>query len=376
MPWHEVSRMSLKLEFVKLVLEGKSPFSELCARFNISRPTGYQLLKRYKESGLSGLEGLSRRPHSSPSKTGQEIEEKVVELRQKKPCWGGRKLRAWLLNQGEREVPSASTITDILRRHGLINVEESKKHQPFIRFEHGAPNDLWQMDFKGHFAMANGRCHPLTILDDHSRFSIGLQACQNQTGLTVKTHLIRLFQRYGLPSRMNMDNGVPWNAIKNGRNFTELSFWLIRLGIRLSFSSFGHPQTNGKDERFHRTLKRELLQFHYFKHLEEAQEKFDEWREEYNLERPHEALNMKPPVTRYQVSQRMYSEKLPAIEYRNTDIVRKVDKAGKISYKNMDYFISEGLRGEYIALREKEDKTLEVFYLNQKVSKIDLEKKK
>jgi len=374
MPWQEVTKMLSKKEFVRLAMEGRQSFSDLCERFTISRNTGYKLLKRYQEVGEAGLESYSRRPHRSPSKTTEQVEKRVLEVREENPTWGGRKIRAWLLNAGEKNVPASSTITDILYRYGKILETRRQADEPYKRFEHESPNDLWQMDFKGHFSMMRGRCHPLTILDDHSRFSIGLKACENQRGPTVKKHLIEIFRQYGLPLRMNMDNGVPWRACGYGKHYTELSVWLIRVGIRLSFSRFRHPQTNGKDERFHRTLKTELLQFHYFRDNAEAQKRFDKWREKYNLERPHEALKMKPPIARYQTSPRKYPEQLPAIEYLETDIVRKVDRAGEISYRNRDYFIGEALCGEYVVLRPCSEHSYDVYFCHQKLKRIDLTK--
>lgn len=371
MPWKEVTPMSSKLEFVQLARLKTEAFSTLCRRFNISRKTGYKLLNRYLEEGASGLLEQSKRPHSIPHKTDKLIEEKVLKVREWKKTWGGRKIRRWLQEQGETRVPAESTITDILRRHGYINEEEAIKHKAYIRFEHKAPNDLWQMDFKGHFEMGEGRCHPLTILDDHSRFSIGLKACSGERSITVKNHLIDVFQRYGLPYRMNMDNGTPWACTKGRLRYTALSIWLIRLGIKVSYSRIRHPQTNGKDERFHRTLKNELLQFHYFKTLKQAQNHFDVWRNEYNCMRPHEALQLDVPSKHYTISNRTFIEQLPPIEYCERDIVRKVDEVGKISYKSQDYFISQALKGEYIALREVREDVFKVFFCNQQITTID-----
>jgi len=373
MPWKEVTKMSSKLEFVRLAQEKNASISELCQRFNISRKTGYKLLNRYKTQSLFGLEEQTRRPHHSPARTPETIEQKIIQARKRKPSWGGRKIRAWLLNQQEKNIPAASTITDILNRHGLIEKRDHKPLSPLQRFEHEAPNDLWQADFKGHFAMRKGRCHALTVLDDHSRYSIGLRACDNERADTVKSHFIELFEAYGLPWRMNFDNGTPWaSAHTKHYRYTELSIWLIRLGIKVSFSRLRHPQTNGKDERFHRTLKAELLQYHYFWDLTEAQRAFDQWRNDYNFDRPHEALGMKPPVSRYTISQRKYSSVLPDIEYRTTDIVRKVNKAGNISVNNKKYFISESLQGLPVALREYAEGQYQVYFCQQKLFGIDL----
>ncbi len=370
MPWQEVTKMSSKLEFVHFALEEKHTFKSLCERFQISRKTGYKLLKRYQEEGKSGLEERSRRPHQSPEKTGSGLEEKIIEVRKSKPYWGGRKIRAWLLNQGEKELPATSTITDILHRNGCIEAKETEQRLRLKRFEHELPNDLWQVDFKGHVEMRKGRCHPLTVLDDHSRFSIGLRACLNERGETIKPHFEEIFETYGLPWRINFDNGSPWGNRRS--RYTKFSIWLMRLGIRVSYSRPCHPQTNGKDERFHRTLKRELLQYYCFKDEKEAQRYFDNWREEYNLERPHEALEMQPPKSRYRVSERGYPTQLLPIEYPESDEVCCVNKAGNISYKHKKYFIGEGFEGLPVGIRECEDGKYNVYFCHQKIRCLDL----
>lgn len=197
-----------------------------------------------------------------------------------------------MIAQGYQDVPAASTITDILRRHGRLSEDEASKHKAWTRFEHEAPNQLWQMDFKGHFPMGQGRCHPLTVLDDHSRFSLGLIACSNERTETVQRGLTSLFRRYGLPDRILADNGSPWGS--NGEHrYTQLNVWLLRLGIITSHGRSYHPQTQGKEERFHRTLKAELLRWEDFRNLTHCQRLFDAWRNKYNMERPHEALESK-----------------------------------------------------------------------------------
>lgn len=372
MPWKEVTLMSSKLEFVKLALNESNNFSALCRRFSISRKTGYKLLGRFKEEGEQGLKERSRRPHSHPELTPAQVEEKIIALRKRKPSWGCRKIRAFLLNKGEEDIPAKSTITDVLHRHELIKKEPPNTSVAPGRFEHESPNDLWQADFKGHFAMRKGRCHPLTVLDDHSRYSIGLQAYDNERGDTVKSSFIALFEKYGMPWRMNFDNGTPWaSAHIRGMRYTALSLWLVRLGIRVSFSRVRHPQTNGKDERFHRTLKTELLKEHYFKDVTEAQIYFDRWREEYNHERPHESLNMKPPVSRYSISNKKYPSVLPDIEYPDCSVIRRVNKAGNISINSNKYFISESLNGLPVALREKEDGKIDIYFMHQKILTIN-----
>ena len=201
MPWQEVSTMSLRKEFVTLASAQGANRAELCRRFEISRKTGYKWLKRTGDGG--GLADATRRPAHSPGRSAPELEQAIVALRDTHPAWGARKLRRRLQDLGYEELPAASTVHAILRRAGRIGQEHSQGHRPWQRFEHEQPNALWQMDFKGHFALQTGeRCHPLTVLDDHSRFALCLQACENEQGQTVQAGLNRTFQRYGLPARI------------------------------------------------------------------------------------------------------------------------------------------------------------------------------
>ena len=260
MPWKVETVMSQRKEFVTLAQSEGMNMSELCLRIGISRKTGYKWLKRYLEGGDDSLHDLPKRPRHSPNRTSQQIEQLVVELRREHPTKGGHVLARMLQDRGCDRVPSKSTITAILRRHGLIEPTESAKRESYRRFEHDEPNDLWQMDFKGHIPMSGGgRCHPLTVLDDHSRFSLGVRACRDERGQTVQDHLISIFRRYGMPHTILVDNGSPWGSDLS-HPFTPLTVWIVHLGIRVVHSRPYHPQTLGKLERFHRSLKAELLQ--------------------------------------------------------------------------------------------------------------------
>jgi transposase InsO family protein len=370
MVWNEETAMCNKKRFIMKALEKEKSFSSLCQEFNISRECGYKWLKRYQQLGVLGLEEQSRKPNVSPLKTASDIERKILEIRNRYPAWGARKIHAFLKRKEDISLPVPSTINRILHRHHQIEKEESIKHKAFIRFEHALPNQLWQMDFKGHFAIHNGRCNPLTILDDHSRFSLDIRACANQQATTVKTALVNVLRNYGLPERMTMDNGAPW-AEKNG--YTHLEVWLIRMGIYVGHSRPFHPQTQGKDERFHRSLKEELLNRKEFTNLEDTQTHFDEWRRHYNNERPHEALGMNSPASRYQVSFRKYPEHLPPIEYESGSIIRKVRHNGAISYQGIDYFISDSMIGMNVKITEsKRHGIMEVYLCHQRVKDIDL----
>src|SRR5262249_18423537 len=241
--------------------------SELCQRFGISRKTGYKWIRRFQEGGTKNLEDRSRRPRSSPRRSSQELEVKVVRLRRKHRAWGGRKIRRRLEDLGEKKVCSASTITAILRRHDLIEPIASVQRGKMERFEYPVPNDLWQMDFKGHFALRlGGRCHPLTVLDDHSRYALVLKSCGDERTATVRGHLTQAFERYGLPRRILCDNGAPWGTSGQGGwdHWTPLSLWLMRLGVGMIHGRPYHPQTQGKEERFHATLNAELLRWRSF----------------------------------------------------------------------------------------------------------------
>jgi transposase InsO family protein len=372
MPWKEVSVVNLRKEFIDLARSSKN-FSRLCENFEISRKTGYKWIERFESSGQSGLKDLPRRPANSPKRISGALEEAIKRIRKQHCTWGGRKIRRRLQNLGYGDVPSASTITEVLKRNGLIDPFEGAKHSPFQRFEHPYPNDLWQMDFKGHVACPEGRCHPLTILDDCSRYALALKACLDERRKTAQNCLIETFRRYGLPNQIITDNGSPWgNHAMNP--YTRLTVWLMQLGILISHSAPAHPQTLGKDERFHRTLKAELLGDSLPWRKEEAQRKFDDWRFTYNHHRPHEALDLEVPASRYHVSNRPFTQYLPTVEYGSTDIVRKVQNKGIVHFRGREFRVPRALVGYPIALRPKAqcDDSFEIYYVRQLICVINL----
>ncbi len=372
MPWKEVSAMSLRKEFVTMALSETIGIRELCRRFAVSPRTGYKWLFRYQAEGLAGLADKPRTPHCSPTRTPSDIEDRIVNIRLQHPAWGGRKIRARLLSQGQVAVPSPSTVTAVLHRHGLIDQVQAAKHKPWQFFEHDLPNQLWQMDFKGHFPLEQGRCHPLTVLDDHSRFALGIECCTNEMIVTTRERLVKIFRRYGLPERMVMDNGMPWGRDMDHPH-TLLTVWLMRLGIAVSHGRPYHPQTQGKDERFHRTLKAEVLQGKVFRDIAHCQAAFNTWREVYNFERPHQSLDNATPASRYQISPRPFPESLPDIEYGSEDKVRKVQGEGEFSFKGRLFKISKAFRGLPIALRPTTDDAIwQVFFMSHLIDQIDL----
>jgi len=379
MPWQEQSQMSLRHEFVTLADTEEANIRDLCRRYGISPTTGYTWLARYRADGAAGLADRSRRPHTSPTQTDPAIEARVVALRDAHPAWGARKLRTVLARQDRPEplaaasIPAASTITRILHRHDRIDPAESVKHTAWQRFEHDAPNDLWQMDFKGHVAMVERRCHPLAIVDDHSRFLVGVFACANEQETTVMAHLTAVFRRYGLPRHLLSDNGAPWGVTQAPERLTTIGAWLLRLGIEPWHGRIRHPQTQGKVERFNRTFKAELCQPHRFDDLVASQAGFDTWRDTYNLVRPHEALALDVPASRYQPSPRPFPEVLPPIEYGPDDQVRIVHGAGQISYRNQEWSVSQALLRQPVALRPTtDDGVLDIIDCHITIRQIDL----
>jgi transposase InsO family protein len=372
MPFHEVSRMDARSEFVMLASEEGSNVRQLCRRFGISPTTGYKWLERWRAGGMSGLQEQSRRPQTSPARSATAIEEAVLAIRAEHPAWGGRKIARRLKDLGREAVPAPSTVTAILKRHGVELGKFGGGSPAFTRFERSRPNELWQMDFKGHVAMHTGRLHPLTVLDDHSRFSVVLAACANERTETVQKHLVAAFRRYGLPERLITDNGSPWGD-GPGSPFTPLGVWLIEHGIKISHSRPYHPQTMGKDERFHRSLKAEVLSGPPFADLAAAEQALDRWRTVYNTQRPHEALELSVPVSRYQPSPRNYVETIVPFEYAPNDVVRRVQQGGHVSFRGRNLKVPKAFRGKDIAFRPTtEDGVFDVVFRTQTMASVDI----
>jgi len=368
MPWKEETVMSLKQDFIVRALAKETTFSCLCKEFNISRKTGYQLLSKFEKHGWEGLKTGSTIPLNSPNKTSKEVEDKIIQVRLRFPTWGARKISAFLSKQGMDNLPAHSTITEILKRNNLISIEESLKRKELIRFERETPNDLWQMDFKGKFQLLTKQsCYPLTIIDDHSRFSLCLKACPNEQFLPVKKQLTYTFDKYGLPNQINFDNGNPWGNSKLLPH-TKLTVWLMQLGVKVTHSRPRHPQTNGKNERFHRTLKYDLILQRAMKTFAHAQKLFNEWRYHYNHERPHEAISMEVPATRYMPSKKMMPQKLPPIEYGNDSIVRKVRGNGRIKYANNEFLVGEAFNGFSVEIKhDYVEKEIDIYFGYHKI---------
>ena len=375
MPWEEKTVNQSRSEFVIEAIEAEYSFSKLCEKYKITRKTGYKWLNRYK-SGET-LSNQSRKPFHSPNKTPDKTEKLILNERSLHPVWGARKLKKSLENKGFSELPSTSTISDILKRNNCISNEESQKHKPYIRFEKEKPNQLWQVDFKGDFAMLdNLRCYPLTVLDDHSRFNLAISAKLNQQGIGVFKTFTYLFNEYGIPDCILSDNGNPWgNSQCTG--FTRFEIWLMQLDILPIHGRPRHPQTQGKEERFHRTMKAELLMQVPILNIKHAQEKFDIYRNEYNNERPHEALGLDVPAQHYKASTRKFSAKVESFEYSEPRNLRKIRGNGYITYRSKEHYLSEALIGEYVNLVPSSvPNQMKVQYRNFNIARIDLDKNK
>ena len=348
MPWQEVSIMDQRREFVRLAMQEGANRRELCRRFGIHPDTGYKWLGRWSSDGE--LADRSRRPHSSPSRCDRLIEEQIVAVRDAHPAWGARKIARCLEREGI-EPPATSTVHEVLRRYGRITAPAGGA-AAHLRFEKPAPNLLWQMDFKGWFSLADGRrCHPLTVLDDHSRYDLCLEACANEQADTVRARLERTFRRYGLPEAFFVDNGGPWGD-SCGQRWTRLCVWLLKLGVAVLHSRPYHPQSRGKNERFHRTLQAEVVALKRFRSFAETQRAFDAWRMVYNLERPHEALDLEVPASRYHSSIRSMPERVPQVEYDEHEVVRTVPLSKDyIGFKGRRWIVPRAFRGERVAIR-------------------------
>ena len=370
MPWQERSIMDQRQAFVSTARQEGANIAALCRQYGISRPTGYRWLARTAAGDGAGAD-RSRRPHTSPRRTDAALEERILELRRQHPAWGGRKLHQRLVDLRVPDVPAPSTITAILRRQGLLSPVPPRRD--FLRCERLEANALWQMDFMGHRALAVGRVHPLTLVDDHSRFALLVAACANEQQTTVQERLVTCFRQHGLPEAILTDTGAPWGTAGRG-GLSALEAWLLRLGIAVTHGRPRHPQTQGKVERFHGTIAAEVFAPRPtpFPDLAAAQDAFDAFRAVSNHERPHEALADAVPGVHYASSPRPFPEALPAFPYRPGDVVCTVTEHGSIPWRRRRVFVSRGLVGQSVAVRPIDDGLWEVRFCHRQVATIDL----
>ena len=346
MPWESKTVEELRKEFV-IAAEHTYNFSSLCREFGITRKTGYKWLSRYKNG--QPLKDQSKCPSVISNHTPHETEKLITDLRSENPGWGAKTIKRVLENQGNKNIPCVKTVNNILNRYGCISEKESLKHQPFKRFERSKCNELWQTDFKGEFLTADGKyCYPLDILDDHSRYLIKIKPYLG-TGNVVKSTFEAAFNEYGMPDSILSDNGAQFAGFKHG--YTQFEKWLMNLDILPIHGRIKHPQTQGKIERFHRTLKDELLKHKTFSDIYDADRQLQEWREKYNNIRPHEALGMQCPSEIYKPSTREYKEKISEYEYSGQYHVIKVNSWGYARFDKWQVYLSETMIGEHIEFR-------------------------
>lgn len=366
MPWKVICPVEERMRFIAAVNDSDETFSELCARFGISRKTGYKWVERYEEHGVAGLAEGRPVARSCPHRMPSELLDQLLELRKEHPTWGPKKLRARLSAQGVVAVPAPSTIGDALKKHGLVQARRRRVRPPMTAMPMAIttyPNDTWCVDFKGHFALGDKtRCYPLTVTDHVSRYLIKCEGLVKTDFAHVKPHFERAFCEFGLPWRIRSDNGPPFATVGLG-GLSELSVWWIRLGIEPERIEPGEPQQNGRHERMHRTLQEETANPPSPTRIGQ-QRAFDCFRREYNHERPHEALDMKTPASLFMPSRRHMPERPKSPEYPDTMKVRKLDGQGRICFagQTSKITLSKLLAKEPIGLKPIDDDHWEVFY--------------
>lgn len=371
MPWKERTAIMNRAEFVTRVLAREKSKSALCREYGISRPTGDKWIKRF-ELG-EGFYDRSRAPFHTPNKINIYAEALIISARKKEPGIGAVKIHRMLQNKGYTGLPCISTVNAVLKRNNLITPEASRAATQWKRFEKDSPNVMWQADFKGHFAMGNGnRCHPLSVIDDHSRFCLCADAKPNEQRVGVEESFRRTFREYGLPQILLCDNGNPWGTNQRG-GYTQFEIWLMDLGVLTIHIRPLHPQTQGKAERFNRSFKDERLKFYVPHDLTDAQHQRDEYRAFYNYERPHHALSLDVPAQRYAPSNRNFAENIPAWEYGPEYETRKIRNGGLLKYGGYRYFLSFAFGGKTIAIKPSSiDGFANVFYRQFRIGRINL----
>lgn len=353
MPWRDRSPMDLRMMFVSDFCRGVTPLAELCRRYGISRKTGYKWIRRYELQGPVGLGDRSRRPHHVPLQTPERLIEEIVAHRKRHPFWGAKKLLALLAKDHPlQELPARSTICGILKRLGLTKRRRRRRKLPAVgmpRTVLAKPNEIWAADFKGWFRTQDRRaCHPLTITDVHSRYLLGCFALSRPKMEPTMVCFERTFQEFGLPRAIRTDNGLPFASTSLGR-ISRLSAWWIDLGIEPELIQPGHPEQNGQHERMHRTLKEETTK-PPGRNLSTQQTKFDDFRDEFNYERPHESLGQRTPGSVYRESPRPYRKERRRYDYPAHIEVRQVTWSGGIRWRGKNVRVSGVLAGMCIGI--------------------------
>lgn len=367
MPWKDKTVEELRKEFVGAAGSCEN-FSSLCREFGITRATGYKWVKRAKED--EELLDRSRRPNVIANKTPEKIELKIIETRAEHPGWGAKKIKTVLEKKGV-EMPCVKTVNNILNRYHCITKEESLKHRAFMRFEKEKCNEMWQTDFKGEFRMQDGNyCYPLDIFDDHSRFVIKIKPSLSTSNLVLPTFREAFFE-YGMPNSVLSDNGAQFAGFRQG--YTQFEKWLMNHDILPIHGRIKHPQTQGKIERFHRAMNQELLKYYIPRDIADAERVFNDFRNSYNNERPHEALGMKCPSEIYIPSEREYHDRVKEYEYSGKYHVIKVNNWGYVRFDRWQIYLSETMISERIEFRPNSNgETFIACYRNFAIAEFDV----
>ena len=366
MPWKETQAVDERVQLIAECLEGQETIADVCRRFGVSRKTAYKWLARYKEDGPSGLAARSTKPHSNKRRPTDAVVATILDARRRHPTWGPGKLRVWLLDKSPAlQLPAVSTMGDLLKEYGLVRPRRRRRHTPPFEYPFSscvAPNDVWCVDFKGHFKMGDKmRCHPLTMTDAHSRFLLLCKGMSGPTLVSTKRAMDTAFREFGLPNAMRSDNGTPFAGSGAG-GLSQLSVWWLRLGILPERIEPGKPQQNGRHERFHRTLKDSTARPASL-NLRAQQKAFNRFMAEYNHERPHESLGNVPPVRIHKLSTRVFPRRLPEMEHPDDVELRKVISNGRVRWRGQLLFVNSALTGEHVAIHdEREDGRLEFRY--------------
>ena len=369
--------MDERVKFMGMYLRGEWSVSALCRHFGISRKTGYKWIGRYLESGSVGLRDRSRAPLTNQNAVSDEVVGAVVTARRRHPTWGPRKLRAWLDREHpEGQWPASSTIGEILHRHGLtVPRRRSRRTTPYTDpFKAcSQPNTVWSADLKGWFLTGDGnRCDPLTITDNYSRYLLRCQAVVPANHDAMRPVFEAAFREYGMPLAIRTDNGVPFATTTVGA-LSKLSIWWIKLGITPERIEPGKPAQNGRHERMHRTLKDETASPPK-RTLKQQQKAFDNFRNEYNYDRPHEGIDQDTPDSLYSCSSRQYPLELSEITYPDHMSVRKVHSQGDLRWKNRQIYLSETLAGELVALDQTDNDKWDIYFGKIKLAVLDTDR--
>ncbi len=368
MPFKVRTKMEQKVEFICEWLTGKYTITELCRAFDISRPTAYKMIHRYENFGIEGLRERRSAPKYHPNKTNEEVEKKILQLKEKHSLWGAKKIKKLLFKVcNEKDIPSVVTVHNILSRNGLVKPQKRlKRVRPIYPiFDPKVCNQVWSADYKGKFLMGNKiYCHPLTIADSKSRFLFTAKGHYNETFKAAKAEFTKVFRKYGIPKQIHTDNGSPFGSVRSIGRFTRLSYWFIELGIMPVFSDPAHPEQNGRHERMHRDLKAACAKPAAYD-LKAQQRRLNHFVKEYNHIRPHEALDMETPAYTHSFSTRPFPERIPGFDYDSNMKVVKVTQNGAIRWKSYYWvYLTAALKGKYVGIHDMGKGIWKVFYRN------------